>query len=167
MIRIALDEDFEVIYDIINDAALAYRGVIPSDRWCEPYMTRAELIAQIEEGVRFSCYVEHDEVIGVMGVQDKTDVKLIRHAYVRTKQRNKGIGTLLLRELIKDAAKPILIGTWAAADWAIRFYEKHGFSLVDEAEKNRLLKKYWNIPGRQIETSVVLADERYRTARNC
>lgn len=162
MIRKAINEDFEEIFNIINDAALAYKGIIPQDRWHEPYMTKEELKTQIEEGVRFSCYVDENEIAGVMGVQDKADVKLIRHAYVRTKQRNKGIGTLLLRELIKDSTKPILIGTWKAADWAIGFYEKHGFCLVDDDEKNYLLKKYWTIPDRQVETSVVLVDEQYK-----
>lgn len=162
MIRKGTDEDFEEIFEVINDAAVAYKGVIPSDRWHEPYMTREELKAQIEDGVSFSCYVDGDEIVGVMGVQDKTDVKLIRHAYVRTGRRNKGVGTLLLRELIKGSTKPILIGTWKAAGWAISFYEKHGFRLVGEDEKNRLLKKYWAIPDRQVETSVVLVDEKYK-----
>jgi N-acetylglutamate synthase-like GNAT family acetyltransferase len=162
MIRTCSDEDFEEIFNIINDAAVAYRGVIPPDRWHEPYMTKEELQTQIEDGVRFSCYVDNNEIIGVMGIQDKADVELIRHAYVRTKQRKKGVGSLLLQELIKDAKKPILIGTWKAADWAIRFYEKHGFRLVEEEEKNRLLKKYWAIPDRQVETSVVLVDEKYK-----
>ena len=162
MIRACTVEDFEQIFEIINDAAVAYKGIIPPDRWHEPYMSKAELRDQIEDGVRFFCYVENNEIVGVMGIQDKTDVELIRHAYVRTKQRKKGIGTLLLRELIKNSQKPILIGTWKAARWAISFYEKHRFSLVSEEEKNRLLKKYWKIPDRQIETSVVLADERYR-----
>jgi N-acetylglutamate synthase-like GNAT family acetyltransferase len=162
MLRKATDEDFEEIFNIINDAAIAYKGVIPSDRWHEPYMTREELQAQIEEGVRFSCYVDNNEIIGVMGIQDKADVALIRHAYVRTKQRKKGVGSLLLQELIKDEQKSILIGTWKAADWAIRFYEKHGFRLVDEEEKNRLLKKYWAIPDRQVESSVVLVDGKYK-----
>ncbi len=166
MIRKGTDEDFEEIFAIINDAAIAYKGVIPPDRWHEPYMTKEELQAQIEEGVRFSCYVDNNELIGVMGIQDKADVELIRHAYVRTKRRNKGIGTLLLQELIKDAKKPILIGTWKAANWAIRFYEKHGFRLVEEEEKNRLLKKYWAIPDRQIETSVVLVDGRYKGSKD-
>src|SRR5262245_46749047 len=143
MIRKATDEDFEEIFIIINDAAIAYKGVIPADRWHEPYMTREELKAQIEDGVRFSCYVDNHEIVGVMGIQDKSDVALIRHAYVRTKQRKKGIGGILLQELMKDAKKPILIGTWKAADWAIHFYEKHGFRLVEEEEKDRLLKKYW------------------------
>ena len=161
MIRKATDGDFEAIFEIINDAAVAYKGVIPTDRWHEPYMTREELKAQIDDGVRFSCYIHDHEVIGVMGIQDKTDVMLIRHAYVRTRQRSKGVGTLLLRELIRDATKPILIGTWKAASWAISFYEKNGFCLVEEEEKNRLLKKYWAIPDRQIETSVVLVDEKF------
>ena len=161
MIRTVVDEDFEQIFNVINEAATAYKGVIPQDRWHEPYMTREELKEQIEAGVKFSCYVNDDEIVGVMGIQEKQEVVLIRHAYVRTPQRGKGVGTLLLRELIKDSPKPILIGTWKAADWAIRFYEKNGFRLVDEAEKNRLLKKYWVLPDRQVETSVVLADTKY------
>jgi len=165
MIRKGTDEDFEEIFNIINDAAMAYKGVIPPDQWHEPYMTREELQAQIEDGVRFSCYVDNSEIIGVMGIQDKRDVELIRHAYVRTRQRNRGIGSLLLQKLTKDSTKPILIGTWKAADWAIRFYEKHGFRLVEEEEKNRLLKKYWSIPDRQAETSVVLADEQYKRSK--
>ena len=156
MIEKGTDDDFEEILNVINDAAMAYKGVIPPDRWHEPYMSKPELRAQIEDGVRFSCYVDHGEIIGVMGIQDKADVELIRHAYVRTKQRNQGIGTTLLKALIRDANKPILIGTWKAADWAIRFYEKHGFRLVEEEKKNHLLKKYWAIPDRQVETSVVL-----------
>lgn len=162
MIRKGTDEDFEEIFTIINDAAIAYKGVIPPDQWHEPYMTKEELKAQIADGVRFSCYVDNNEIIGVMGIQDKADVELIRHAYIRTKQRNKGVGTLLLRELIRDSTKPILIGTWKAADWAIRFYEKNGFRLVEEEEKDRLLKQYWAIPARQVETSVVLVDEKYK-----
>jgi N-acetylglutamate synthase-like GNAT family acetyltransferase len=164
MIRKSADQDIEEIFKIINDAAIAYKGVIPADRWHEPYMTKEELKAQIDDGVRFSCYVDNNEIVGVMGIQDKTDVELIRHAYVRTKQRNKGIGTLLLRELIKDSTRPILVGTWKAANWAISFYEKNGFYLVDEEEKNRLLKKYWAIPDRQVETSVVLVDEKYKNS---
>ena len=161
MIRRGTDEDFEVIFNIINDAAIAYKGVIPPDRWQEPYMTKAELAEQIGQGVRFSCFIDKDEIAGVMGIQDKTDVDLIRHAYVRTNQRKKGIGSLLLQEVIKKSNRPILIGTWKAAHWAISFYEKHGFRLVDEEEKNHLLKKYWTIPDRQVETSVVLGDEKY------
>jgi N-acetylglutamate synthase-like GNAT family acetyltransferase len=164
MIRKGTDEDFETILDIINDAAIAYKGVIPPDRWHDPYMPAQELREQIEDGVRFSLYVDEKEIVGVMGIQDKTDVDLIRHAYVRTTQRNKGIGSLLLTELLRNSEKPILIGTWKAAHWAIGFYEKHGFSLVEEQEKNRLLRRYWKIPDRQVETSVVLADEKYKTS---
>ena len=165
MIRSGTDEDFDEILSIINDAAIAYRGVIPADRWHDPYMTREELQAQINDGVRFSCYFDSSELVGVMGIQDRHDVNLIRHAYVRTKQRKKGIGTLLLLELISSSKKPVLIGTWKAAHWAISFYEKHGFSLASEKEKTRLLRKYWVIPDRQVETSVVLVDRQYRESQ--
>ena len=161
MIRNATDKDFDEIYNVINDAAIAYKGIIPADRWHEPYMTKEELKTQIEDGVRFSCYIDDNKIIGVMGIQDKKDVDLIRHAYVITRQRKKGIGTILIHELLKDSKKPILIGTWKAAHWAISFYERHGFFVVPEEEKNILLRKYWNIPDRQIETSVVLADAKY------
>jgi N-acetylglutamate synthase-like GNAT family acetyltransferase len=163
MVRSATPADFQKIYEIINDAAIAYKGIIPADRWHEPYMPQTELEAQIADGVRFNCYLEDDEIVGVMGIQDKGEVNLIRHAYVTTKRRGGGIGSILLRELVKSSAKPILIGTWKAAEWAIRFYKKHGFSQVSEEEKNRLLKTFWNIPERQIETSVVLKDQRYAT----
>ena len=166
MIRKATNEDFEEIWAVINDAASAYKGVIPADRWHEPYMTKEELKAQISDGVRFTCYLDGNEIIGVMGIQEKEEVNLVRHAYVITKQRNTGIGTRLLEELIRDSQKPILIGTWKAAHWAIRFYENHGFSVLDEEEKNRLLRKYWVIPDRQVETSVVLADEEYWRSKN-
>ena len=162
MIRKATDADFEDIYEIVNDAAVAYKGVIPSDCWHEPYMPREELAGQIADGVRFSCYVDDGLVVGVMGIQDRDEVVLIRHAYVRTDHRQKGIGSLLLRELVRAAEKPILIGTWKAATWAISFYQKHGFRLVDKEEKDRLLKRYWSIPPRQIETSVVLVDEKFK-----
>ena len=141
MIRHAAENDFDEIHRIINDAAIAYKGIIPADRWHEPYMSKQELKNQIEDEVRFSCYLDGNKIVGVMGIQDKKDVTLIRHAYVATKDRKKGIGTLLLEELIKDSKKPILIGTWKAAHWAISFYEKHGFSLVSEAEKDILLRK--------------------------
>lgn len=149
-------EDFTQIYEIINDAASAYKGIIPDDRWHEPYMSETALQDQIEDGVEFWCYVENDMIIGVMGIQDKGDVTLIRHAYVRTNARNKGIGGKLLQHLSTLTTKPILIGTWAGATWAIEFYKKHGFRLVSFQEKEELLRKYWTIPLRQIETSVVL-----------
>jgi len=160
MIRPCNDTDFETIYSIINEAAEAYRGIIPADRWHEPYMPEEDLRHEIQSGVRFWGCEENGELVGVMGIQDVQDVTLIRHAYVRTSRRNQGIGGKLLAELRKTTHRPILIGTWAAAIWAIRFYEKHGFRLVTPEEKDRLLKKYWSIPERQVETSVVLAEGR-------
>jgi N-acetylglutamate synthase-like GNAT family acetyltransferase len=165
MIRKGTDQDFDEILEIINDASIAYKGIIPPDRWHEPYMQKEELQAQIDDGVTFSCCVDGNKIVGVMGIQDKRDVDLIRHAYVRTEQRNNGIGSRLLLELINGSKKPILIGTWKTANWAVRFYEKHGFSLVNEEDKNRLLKKYWAIPDRQVETSVVLVDKKYMALR--
>lgn len=155
------ENDFKTIYEIINDAASAYRGIIPADRWHEPYMTKEELEKQIGEGVQFWKYSENDKIVGVMGIQFKEDVTLIRHAYVRTLERKKGIGGKLLEHLCASHAKPVLIGTWADAKWAIEFYQKHGFRLLGEEEKNILLRKYWSIPVRQIETSVVLADTKW------
>jgi N-acetylglutamate synthase-like GNAT family acetyltransferase len=149
--------DFIEICEIINDAASAYRGIIPADRWHDPYMSEEELKKQIDEGVQFWSYSEGNNILGIMGIQFKKDVTLIRHAYVRTTERKKGIGSKLLAHLCKISATPILIGTWADAKWAIEFYQKHGFHLVSEEEKNNLLQKYWTIPVRQIETSVVLA----------
>lgn len=157
MIRQCNSDDFETIYEIINDAALAYKGIIPEDRWKEPYMPRDELRHEIDEGVNFWGYEEDGKLKGVMGIQDVQDVTLIRHAYVRTAERNKGIGSKLFLHLRRITDRSILIGTWADAVWAIRFYEKHGFRLVSTEEKNRLLRKYWRIPERQVETSVVLA----------
>ncbi len=159
MIRLCNDSEFDTIYKIVNDAARAYRGIIPADRWKEPYMPRGELWHEMDAGVVFWGYEEDGELIGVMGIQHVQDVTLIRHAYVRTARRNQGIGGKLLSHLRKQTERPLLIGTWAGAVWAIRFYEKHGFRLVTEEEKNRLLKKYWSIPERQVETSVVLAEQ--------
>jgi N-acetylglutamate synthase-like GNAT family acetyltransferase len=153
--------DFEVIYEIINDAAQAYQGVIPADRWKVPYMSREELREEIEAGVVFWGYEKKDQLLGVMGLQPVQDVTLIRHSYVRTARRNEGIGGKLLSRLKAQTGNPLLVGTWAAAVWAIRFYEKHGFRLVSPEDKERLLKKYWSIPDRQVETSVVLADPKW------
>jgi GNAT superfamily N-acetyltransferase len=161
MIRKCDDTDFETIYEIINDGAEAYKGVIPPDRLKEPYMDREELRHEIDAGVEFWGYEEAGELLGVMGIQHVLDVTLIRHSYVRTARQNKGIGGKLLLHLRTMTSRPILIGTWADASWAIRFYEKHGFRVVTVEEKNRLLKKYWSIPDRQIETSVVLAEENW------
>jgi len=165
MIRPCDPGDFAAIHSIINDAAQAYRGVIPADRWHEPYMPESELRHEIESGVAFWGYEEEGELVGVMGIQPVQDVTLIRHAYVRTARRGQGIGSQLLARLRTLTDRPVLIGTWAAATWAIRFYEKHGFRLVTPAEKDRLLGKYWSIPERQVETSVVLADARWFAAQ--
>jgi N-acetylglutamate synthase-like GNAT family acetyltransferase len=161
MIRCCDDVDFEVIYEIINDAAAAYAGVIPADLWREPYMSRDELRHEIVDGVVFWGYQERGDLVGVMGIQDVQDVTLIRHAYVRTMKRNQGIGGRLLHHLRAGTSRPILIGTWAAADWAIRFYKDHGFRPVSTEEKDRLLQRYWSVPPRQIQTSVVLGDQRW------
>ncbi|WP_339821352.1 GNAT family N-acetyltransferase [Paenibacillus sp. FSL R7-0216] len=157
MLRLCTDQDREDIYLIINDAAQAYKGIIPEDRYHEPYMTWDELLDEINQGVVFWGYEEDNQLLGVMGIQDKREVSLIRHAYVRTLQRKSGIGSKLLTHLMALTNKPILIGTWASADWAIRFYVKNGFHLVSPEEKNQLLRTYWNVPARQIETSVVLS----------
>jgi N-acetylglutamate synthase-like GNAT family acetyltransferase len=163
MIKPASLTEIDIIYEIINDASIAYKGIIPEDRWHDPYMPMNELLEQINDGVNFYCFHDGDHISGVMGIQDKGDVNLIRHAYVRTSKRNKGIGGTILEYLISKSDKPILIGTWKAASWAVSFYEKYGFQLVTEEEKNILLKKYWKIPERQIETSVVLADKKFNT----
>ena len=160
MIRRCGKDDFETINAIINDAAEAYSGVIPGDRFKEPYMSKEELQHEMDEGVVFWGYEEDGELVGVMGIQHIKDVTLIRHAYVRTAKRSQGIGSQLLSFLRRQTTHPILIGTWADAIWAISFYEKHGFHLVSPEEKKRLLKTYWSIPERQVETSVVLAEQK-------
>lgn len=161
MIRHCEDADFKTICEIINNAAQAYKGVIPVDCWKEPYMSEKELRREIEEGVQFLGFEEDGKLAGVMGIQHVEDVTLIRHAYVRTARRNQGIGDRLLSHLTADAARPVLIGTWADATWAVQFYEKRGFRLVPTAEKDWLLERYWSVPRRQMDTSVVLADERW------
>ena len=159
MIRKCTDREFETIYSIINEVAQVYQGVIPGDRWHEPYMPEEELRHELDSGVVFWGYEEGEEVVGVMGIQHVQDVTLIRHAYVRTSHQNQGIGGKLLSVLRRQTTRPTLVGTWADAVWAIRFYEKHGFRLVSLEEKDRLLMKYWSIPERQVETSVVLANK--------
>jgi N-acetylglutamate synthase-like GNAT family acetyltransferase len=163
MIRRCVENEFEQIWQIINDAAQAYKGVIPPDRWKEPYMSREELRHEMREGVEFWGVEEEGELTGVMGIQPVKDVTLIRHAYVRTRRQKAGIGAQLLAHLGSLTSGPVLIGTWADASWAIRFYEKHGFHLVSPEEKNRLLNTYWTIPDRQAATSVVLADRLWRS----
>ena len=156
MIRPCTDSDVPSLFAIVNDAAQAYKGVIPADRWHEPYMPLQELKDEIAAGVSFWGYENDSQLVGIMGVQPVKDVTLIRHAYVKTKMRNRGIGGKLLTHLLQQLRGRILVGTWKAAGWAVLFYEKHGFRLVSEEEKNRLLRAYWNIPERQVETSVVL-----------
>lgn len=164
MIRLCTQSDFESIWQIINDAAQAYQGVIPEDRWHDPYMSRDELRHEIQDGVEFWGLDLNDGLVGVMGIQDKGEVALIRHAYVRTAQRRQGIGARLLGFLESRTDKPILIGTWADARWAVAFYQKHGYRLLETREKNALLRKFWSISKRQIEASVVLANAKWKGA---
>ena len=166
VIRKSVEADFPEILSIVNDAAHAYRGVIPADRWHEPYMPSDELAGEMDRGVVFWVAEQEGRLSGVMGVQDKGDVVLVRHAYVAPGTQRSGIGTTLLRHVEALIEKPILIGTWAAASWAIEFYRRNGFTLVSSDEKNRLLRTYWSIPPRQIETSVVLADQRWRETQS-
>jgi GNAT superfamily N-acetyltransferase len=156
-IRPCRDDERVAILEIVNSAAVAYRGVIPEDRWHEPYMDARELDVEIAGGVTFWGYEADAELIGVMGIQPVGDVDLIRHAYVLPERQGEGIGRALLDHLRAMTERRILIGTWAAAEWAIRFYERNGFELVSPQRKTELLQTYWNIPDRQIETSVVLA----------
>jgi GNAT superfamily N-acetyltransferase len=156
MIRCCTDADLAEIEAIINEAAQAYHGVIPADCWHEPYMTRSQLIAEIDAGVNFWGWDDSGALIGTMGLQKVRDVTLIRHAYVRSAHQGRGIGGALLTALAGQATGQLLVGTWAAAAWAIRFYERHGFRMASTSEKDRLLNTYWSIPLRQQETSVVL-----------
>ncbi|MBK9021078.1 MAG: GNAT family N-acetyltransferase [Sulfuritalea sp.] len=164
-IRKLLAPDLDAALSIINEAAQAYRGVIPADRWHEPYMPRDELDAEIANGVMFWVAEEDGLLSGVMGIQDKGAVALVRHAYVAPTVQRKGVGTMLLHHVASLTEQPLLIGTWADASWAIDFYRRNGFELVPEKDKASLLRKYWSIPERQIETSVVLADRRWMDAR--
>ena len=157
VIRRVRPEERNALLAVVNDAARAYRGVIPADRWHEPYMPREELDAEIAGGVEFWVAEKEGRLLGVMGVQDKGEVALVRHAYVAPGAQRKGVGRRLLRHVQGLARKPVLVGTWAAASWAIEFYRRNGFRLVAQEEKDALLRKYWSIPARQIETSVVLA----------
>jgi GNAT superfamily N-acetyltransferase len=155
VIRRCRDGELEAVGAIVNAAAVAYRGVIPEDRWHEPYMSAAELQAEVAAGVEFWGYEDGGELVGVMGIQPVQDVTLIRHAYVAPGTQGRGIGGALLAALEDRGSGRLLVGTWRAASWAIRFYERHGFVAVDDPAA--LLRRYWTIPERQIETSVVLA----------
>ena len=165
MIRKCRESDFITILEIINDAAKAYQDVIPADRWHVPYMSFEALRREIEDNVIFWGFELEDDLVGVMGIQDKGEVTLIRHAYVRTRLRKQGIGAKLLKHLEGKTRRPILVGTWKDASWAISFYQKNGYRLVPEKEKNRLLRRYWSIPERQIETSAVLVKQKYVQGR--
>jgi len=175
-IRPCTASDFDLILTVVNAAARAYAGVIPADRYHLPYMPAAELRDEIAAGVRFWGWYEAEDagpredggepareassperLVGVMGIQDVDDVTLIRHAYVEPAVQGRGVGSRLLEHLVRSAGvRPLLVGTWQAAAWAVRFYERHGFELVTPDEKDRLLRRYWHIPERQVETSVVL-----------
>jgi len=161
VIRRCEPADLDAILEIINDAARRYKGVIPEDRWEWPYMSDEELQHEIDAGVVFWCCTESGALLGVIGLQQVADVSLIRHAYVRSERQRQGIGGRLLRHMLQLSTRPVLIGTWADALWAIQFYERHGFRLVSPEQKDRLLRKYWTIPERQIETSVVLAGPKW------
>ena len=164
-IRKSEQADLSAILAIVNDAAQAYRGVIPADRWHEPYMPEAELVREMAHGIDFWVAEEGGHLVGVIGVQDKGPVTLVRHAYVAPTTQRMGVGTKLLRHVEGLADKPILIGTWADASWAIDFYRRSGFTVVPDNHKEQLLRTYWSIPERQIETSVVLADRRWAEAQ--
>ena len=150
---------------IVNEAAQAYRGAIPADQWHEPYMPPEQLDKEIADGVIFWVAERDGRLLGVMGIQDKGDVALVRHAYVTPTIQRKGIGTRLLRHVESLTDKPVLIGTWADASWAIEFYLRNGFTVVPNCDKDALLRRYWSIPARQVETSVVLADGRWVKAQ--
>jgi GNAT superfamily N-acetyltransferase len=156
-VRLCRDDERAAILAIVNDAAEAYRGVIPADRWHEPYMPADELDSELAAGVVFWGYEDGGELLGIMGIQRVRDVDLIRHAYVSPTRQRAGIGGALVERLAGSARRRMLVGTWADAEWAIRFYERHGFELLSREEGAELLRRYWTIPERQIETSVVLA----------
>ena len=158
IVRPCRQEERPVIADIINAAAEAYRGAIPADRWHDPYMSPQELDSEIDAGVVFWAFDREAEVVGVMGIQSVRDVELIRHAYVRPGSQRHGVGAALIAHLRSLTSRRMLVGTWAAATWAVSFYQRHGFVLVSPKQKSALLQSYWTIPERQIETSVVLAN---------
>jgi len=165
LIRKSHEADSVAILAIVNAAAQAYRGVIPIDRWREPYMPADELAEEISDGVIFWVAEDHGRLVGMMGIQDKEEVALVRHAYVEPTAQKRGVGTSLLRYVQNLTDKPVLIGTWADASWAIEFYRKNGFTVVSSEQKEHLLRQYWSIPERQVETSVVLVNTRWMDAQ--
>ena len=149
--------DTSKILNIINDASLRYKGIIPENCWHEPYMSEQELIDEFNNKIHMFGYHKNNKLIGVIGVQEVKDVILIRHAYTLTAYQGKGTGSALLKYLLKkNQNSRILVGTWRHATWAVRFYEKFGFVLHAKEQSALLLKKYWKIPSKQIENSVVL-----------
>jgi GNAT superfamily N-acetyltransferase len=166
VVRSCRDDELPVVLQIINAAAEAYRGVIPHDQWHEPYMSAAELRREIELGVTILGYELNGFLVGVMGIQRVKDVELIRHAYVSPSHQRRGVGARLIEYLRARTMRQLLVGTWAAAHWAISFYERHGFTLVSVADTPTLLRTYWAIPERQLETSVVLANPPWKSDRN-
>jgi GNAT superfamily N-acetyltransferase len=166
VVRRCNDDEVPEILAIVNAAAEAYRGVIPADRWHEPYMSERELRDEIASGVAMWGYESDGRLVGVMGIQPVQDVDLIRHAYVTPARQGRGVGAQLIAHLRSSAPRRMLVGTWAAAQWAISFYERHGFRLVSNADTARLLRKYWRIPERQIATSVVLANPPWETVQS-
>jgi|UniRef100_A0A7C5ALC1 GNAT superfamily N-acetyltransferase len=160
MIRPLGPAEQDAILTIINEAAQVYRGVIPEELWHEPYMTLHDLQAELRMGVRFFGYEAQGRLVAVMGRQEVKGVTLIRHAYVLPAWQRQGLGGKLLRHLLLGVTQPVLVGTWAKAHWAVRFYEKHGFIQEPPAERDRLLRTYWSIPDRQIDASVVLSYSR-------
>jgi GNAT superfamily N-acetyltransferase len=155
-IRRCRDDEQAAILAIVNAAAEAYRGVIPADRWHEPYMPAEELDEEIAAGVEFWGYEADGELLGVMGIQPVRDVHLIRHAYVAPAAQRRGIGGALLDHLLADMDGRVLVGTWTAAQWAVDFYLRHGFAKLGPEQTAALLREYWSIPERQVATSVVL-----------
>src|SRR5258706_5101094 len=164
-IRKSVEADLALMLAIVNDAANAYRGVIPADRWHDPYMPMDELVKEVGDGIVFWVAEEEGRLLAVMGMQDKGDVALVRHAYVAATLQRKGVGTKLLHHVLGLTSKPVLIGTCAAAAWAVDFYRRNGFTVVSASDQDRLLREYLSIPERQIETSVVLADRRWVEAQ--
>ena len=165
-IRPCRDDEQIAILSIVNPAAEAYHGVIPPDCWREPYMPLSELDSEIAAGVRFWGCEESGELVGIMGIQRVRDVDLIRHAHVSPEKQRRGVGGALLEHLARSSGRPMLVGTWSAADWAIRFYRRHGFEPISPDRVPTLLRSYWAIPDRQIENSIVLANQSRRGDSN-